>query len=350
MDTQLTELLLDLGKTEGACATGICTTETLAGGPPSTDLTYVQPEAKSAISFAIPENQDFIPPFLKKQDHNPRQRDHLQTTIYSTGLAGQIAAYLEMRGFRAVPIVANAVYRTDTEGGLLDMMPQISLRYLAARSGVGFFGQSGNILTKDYGAAVVLGGVVTEAELVPTDPIPAEDQYCDDCQLCRASCASDLMDRDEDVTVMLGDYEFTYSKRRTYDRCNLVCGGFTGLHRSGKWSTWSPGRFEIPEEEDDFREAVMTGAQAWMQRPEIPGGTHHPLLPMKKLNMTCGNCSIICHPDRDERKRRYKMLTSSGVVVQREDGTLEALSPVGAKERLAAMPRERRALYEIVPD
>ena len=343
---ELRETLLEIGTGEGACAVGICTTETLAGGPPSTDLTYVLPEAKSAISFAIPEDQSLIHPYLSKQNHSGRQRDHLRTTTYSSGLATQIAAYLEMRGHRAVPVVANAVYRTDTPGGVLDMKPPISLRYLAARSGVGFFGRSGNILTKDHGAAVVLGAVVTEAELPPTDPISAEENYCDDCQLCRASCASALMDKDEMETVMMGDYEFSYSKRRTYDRCNLVCGGFTGLAESGRWSTWSPGRFPSPAEEDEFRTAVMEGVQAWMQRPEIPGGTHNPLLPLKKLNMTCGNCSLVCHPDRDVRKRRYKLLTSSGVVVQHADGTLEAMTPEGAQAHLAAMPAERRALYE----
>jgi hypothetical protein len=40
------------------------------------------------------------------------------------------------------------------------------------------------------------------------------------------------------------------------------------------------------------------------------------------------------------------MLTHSGVVVQRSNGTLEAVSPEKAKERLSKMPVERRKLYE----
>jgi hypothetical protein len=62
--------------------------------------------------------------------------------------------------------------------------------------------------------------------------------------------------------------------------------------------------------------------------------------------MTCGNCQLLCHPDRDERTRRLKLLTSNGVVIQHPDGSLEAVSPERAREHLDAMPPERRAMYE----
>jgi hypothetical protein len=39
-------------------------------------------------------------------------------------------------------------------------------------------------------------------------------------------------------------------------------------------------------------------------------------------------------------------LTTSGVVVQNEDGSLVAVAPDEAEKRLAAMNRERRAMYE----
>jgi epoxyqueuosine reductase QueG len=40
-------------------------TETLAGGPPSADLTYVLSEAKSAIVFALAFDQNLIDPYFK---------------------------------------------------------------------------------------------------------------------------------------------------------------------------------------------------------------------------------------------------------------------------------------------
>ena len=55
----------------------------------------------------------------------------------------------------------------------------------------------------------------------------------------------------------------------------------------------------------------------------------------------------VCHPDPDERKRRVKLLQQGGVIIQHEDGSLQAVSPEEAKEHIAAMEPERRALYEI---
>jgi hypothetical protein len=67
-----------------------------------------------------------------------------------------------------------------------------------------------------------------------------------------------------------------------------------------------------------------------------------------KLWQTCGNCQLVCHPDKEERKRRHKMLTTSGVVVQHPDGRLEAMPPDGAASFVSAMDPETRALYEKV--
>ncbi len=332
---------------QGACDVGICTKETLAGGPPSTDLEYVLPEAKSAVSFAVPMDQGKIERFLAKENQADHQEDSIHVNTFVTGLAVSLAQYWNQQGIVSLGVSGNGVYRHDTPGGMYAFNPDISHRYLAVRSGVGWFGFSGNVLTKQYGASVILGSVVTSALLEPTKPLPEDDKYCDDCQLCVASCTSGLMDEKEKTSVSIGDAEFSYSKRRSFQRCDLVCGGFAGLSKKRKWSTWSPGRFEVPEDEDKVQAALMQAVVASEPRPEIPGGFYQPALPgLRKLNVTCGHCQLVCHPDRGERKRRYKLLTRGGVVVQAPDGTLEAVKPKQAEERLAAMSAEQRAMYE----
>jgi epoxyqueuosine reductase QueG len=342
---ELSRQVIDYAIGDGACAAGICTTETLAGGPPSTDLSYVLPGAKSAISFAVPLDQSLIRPYLLKKDRRSHELDNLHANARATGLAAHLANYLTMKGYPSATVLANEVYRQDTPGGVLDMYPDLSLRYLAVRSGVGTFGLSGNVHTRKEGAAVILGATVTTAALEPTAPIPDDENYCDRCKLCMSSCASKLMDEEEETRVSMGGVEFSYSRRRTYHRCDLVCGGFTGLHPSGKWSCWSPGRLSIPDNDEDFLPVLVEAMGAWAKRPPIPGGHYHPLME-GKLALTCGNCQLICHPDRAERKRRYKMLRNSGVVIQHPDGSLEAVSPDEARKRLDAMPPEQRALYE----
>jgi epoxyqueuosine reductase QueG len=329
-----------------ACAVGVATRETLAGGPPTADISYVLSEAKSAVSFAVALDQSRIEPFLSKKDRRSYQHDHIRAHIISSGISFELASYLEQRGYRSRPLNSNNFYRADSSpGGILDLIPDISHRYLAVASGVASFGLSGNVLRKKEGAAIVLGGVVTSAELEPTPPLPKEENYCDGCRLCIASCASGLMDPEEEARVTLGGTEHTYSKRRNYHRCEYVCGGFTGLHPSGKWSTWSPGRLPIPETDREFRRALARGVEAYLQRPSLDGGFYNPLLD-KRIGLTCGNCQIICVADKEERKRRYKVLTESGCVVQNTDGSLDVVSPAEAAERVAAMDSETRACYE----
>ncbi|MDR9459540.1 MAG: epoxyqueuosine reductase [Dehalococcoidia bacterium] len=343
--THLSQLVIDYVTCLGACAVGIATIDTLAGGPPSADLTYVLPNANSAISFAIPLDQDMIPAFLRKEDRISHERDNYTTNGLASGLSLQLSRWLDQKGYPSIAQASNDVYRSDTPGGRLDMYPELSLRYLAVRSGVGHFGLSGNVITRDHGAAVILGCVVTTAKLEPTDPLPADESYCDKCRLCMASCASGLMHPKEKTQVELGGVVFDYSKRRSYLRCEYVCGGFTGLHSSGKWSTWSPGRFPIPDDDGDFGPALVAALDAYGKRPDLGGGYYHSLM-RGKLWQTCGNCQLVCHPDKDERKRRYKMLSGSGVVVQQPDGTLEAMSPENAISFLSGMDLENRALYE----
>ena len=345
----LKQEIYDWLELQGAVAIGISTVETLAGGPPSTDLEYVLPGAKSAVTFALPFDHEKIEPYLAKEDHAGHQTDNFRTNFVVTGLAFGLALHLDQKGYPSKGTAANAVYRQDQPRGIFDFRPDISHRYLAVRSGIGWIGFSGNLLTKTHGAAVVLGSTVTTAELEPTDPLPAEDNYCNECKLCLASCSSGLMDKKEKTTVTIGGLDVSYSTRRTYHRCDLVCGGFTGLSKNGKWSTWSPGRFPIPESEEEFLPVLIEAMNASAPRPEVEGGFHHPAMPGgRKINMTCGNCQLVCHPDEDERKRRFKLLTKNGVVVQNPDGTLEAVSPEIAKKRLTEMPAEQRAMYEKV--
>ena len=347
---KLSRLVMDYAKCQGACAVGIATTDTLSGGPPSTDLSSVLPGAKSAIGFAFALNQELIAPFLMKKDRRSHEKDNIDTNGLAGGLSLQLSKWLDQKGYPSVPQAPNDVYRQDSPGGALDMIPEISHRYLAVRSGLGYFGLSGNVITRENGAAVILGSVITTAALEPTDPLPEAENYCDECRLCMASCASGLMSGDQITTVTMGGRTFSYTKRRTYLRCEYVCGGFTGLHPDGNWSTWSPGRFEIPEKDTDFLPAIIQGVKAYGQRPEMEGGYHHSLMPGTKLWLTCGHCQLICHPDTAVRKERYKMLKHSGVVIQERDGTLRAVSPETAATHVASMEQTRRSLYTTIDD
>ncbi len=246
----------------------------------------------------------------------------------------------------------NLVYRNDKPGDLNRRYPILSHRYQSVRGGVGWLGFSGNLLTPEHGPNVILTSIVTEADLIPTNNLPSEDNYCDDCQDCNSSCPSGFFryGRKDQDTVTMGGIDFTYTKRRSYGRCSYVCSGHTGLHPSGAWSTWSPARFPIPKEDVDLEAVKMEGSKAWTKRYELPGGGMQSPITYSKtkrdVTLTCGNCMHVCHPDKEERKRRLDLLRRGGVIIQHEDGSLQSVSKEKAREHTIAMDPERRALYE----
>ena len=64
-------------------------------------------------------------------------------------------------------------------------------REAAARSGVGFYGKNTLLITQRHGSWVVLGTLVTRAELEPTPPLDAD---CGSCRLCIDACPTGALD------------------------------------------------------------------------------------------------------------------------------------------------------------
>lgn len=351
---KLSRIVREFALLEGACEAGIVTLETLEGGPPSSDLTYVLPEAKSAISFAVAIDQEPIHPYLTKKNRLALEQAFIRANVMASGIALHLSNYLTQKGYPSVPVAANNVFRPSSPDGSSEYIvdsyyPDIAHRYLAVRSGVGHMGLSGNLITRKYGAAVILGATVTSAHLMVTDPLPPKENYCDNCGLCMASCVAGFMSHREKTSLSLGGLDISYSKRRHYGRCDPVCSGYTGLHSSGKWSTWSPGRFTIPKNDNDLQTAYKRMQIAHSKWPESEGGRYFFFLD-DKLRVSCANCQLVCCPDKDERKSRYKLLTESGVVVQNPDGGRKALSQEDANRFLASMPTAVKALYEDYED
>jgi epoxyqueuosine reductase len=344
LERNIEEFLME----RGALKVGFATLETLAGGPPSADLTYVMPEARSAVSFALPLDRDKIRAYLSKRDHGAHEKDNIEMNIRSSRLAKELAIWLEEQGYASRRVHSNLVYRQEEPGWELLMHPDLSHRYVALRSGVGSLGWSGSVGMKGYGTAILLGTTVTEAELVPTDPVPPEESFCDNCKLCVSACASGLIEPKKETRVTLGGVEFTCSAKRNYMYCQFVCGGFTGLHKSGKWSTWSPGRYRIPDDEGELFATLaraVASYQRWPERKDDEGGYINPALTETTVRLTCGNCQVICWGDKEATKENYRLLASSGCVLQREDGSVEAMPPVEAESAFESMREEHRELY-----
>jgi epoxyqueuosine reductase len=64
-------------------------------------------------------------------------------------------------------------------------------REAAARAGVGFYGKNTMLITRRHGSWVVLGTLITTAELEPTPPL---DTDCGACRICVDACPTGALD------------------------------------------------------------------------------------------------------------------------------------------------------------
>ncbi len=343
IENELKSLILK----EGAASVGFATKESLEGGPPTTDMTYVHPDAETVICFSLPLDKDKIRPFLKKE--LPRGKyDHIidngDTYFKAYKIAKKAVKFLEGKGLKSQTVFPNFKYREDVPDWRVKWPPQLALRLIAARSGVGWFGWSGNILVKGHGANVLLGGLVTSAKLEATEPLPAEESECGKCKLCVKVCAFRMFDRTDEDTFTLGGHTMTFSKRIDVLRCNLICGGLSGLDKDRKWSTWSPGRSSYPETQDElnklfahlfvhppanysikdeegsFAESVLKNDSEVKEYinncSEIAAKKIFP----DNFMLTCGNCQLICWGNKEDTAENYRILTNSGCVVTNSKG------------------------------
>lgn len=343
LQSLIEEFLLE----RGALRVGIATTETLAGGPPSADITYRMEGARSAISFALPLDRDRIRAFLAKEERFGHEEDNINTNLRSKDLSWELAEMLKREGYQAKGTAANMKYRQDEEDWQLKLHPDISHRYIAVRSGMASFGWSGNAGIKGHGTAIILGSTVTDADLTPTEPIPLEESFCDNCKLCYKCCALGMFDNKKETSMTLGGVTFSHAARREQLMCDFVCGGFTGLARNGKWSTWSPGRFKVPDpgNYEELLKEFFRAVDLYNKRPPMPGGFMHVALENYRQHMTCGNCQLVCWGDKEETRENVRILHSSGCIMQKPDGELYALPAEEAEAAFEKMEPERRALY-----
>lgn len=345
LNKKIEEFLLE----KGAIKVGFVNLKSLEGGPPSVDLSYILPEAKSAISFALPLDRELIRKFLAKELHQEAEEDDAKVNAKIQKISNELVGWLNNKGFKAKAAAYNNTYRKEIKGWQQSMPPEISHRYIAAASGVGAFGWSGNIGIKNFGTAIILGTVVTDAELEPTSRLPPEERFCTQCKICVAACPASMFDAKEKTEIVLGGETFSYSRRNNILRCQLVCGGFSGLHRSGKWSTWSPGRFKIPNDESKILSVLATAFYKYTKWPERKpigfGGFDSPVAPGVKLRLTCGMCQKICWGNDQETKKNWEILKNSGCVLQKPDGEIIVLPPDEAQKIFDEFPRKHKKLY-----
>ena len=316
----------------GAATVGIASRERLSTVPPSGDPGYLLPSTRSIVSFAIPLDRAVMREYFSKKDwasYGANQKEILQT-LY--GINDLLVRFLKEEGHEALAVDGNCVYRSEAGPNditeLTEFVPDFSHQYAAVAAGLGRLGWSGNLLTPEYGASVLLGSVLTSAELQP-DPL-CEENPCDRCGYCTLVCPVEMMDRKKSDRAAIAGITEEIAVRRPHTCCWIGCADYHGLSPDGKWSNWSPYRvdYPLPTVKTALDALCVTLRKA---DPEIKLEPNQytdyravTFDPHWHFSATCGNCANICWKDREDREENMRLILDSGVVVLNSDGTREA--------------------------
>lgn len=339
-------------------------------GPPSLDPAYTMRGANSIVSIVMPMNVPAIYDFLGKKTHGPHNVDQMRIAQRIFRVSTEIADYIRSLGYEAKAVPTNCTYRRAPD--MMATHPSFSHRFGAVVSGLGTFGLSGNVVTREFGAAVYLSTVVTNACLKSDPVLPAReamDNRCRTCKLCDKSCTLRMFRDDEEEYLLLNGELHARGKRDNLDFCNMPCFGLHGIAIDKKWSNWGRhwieqyvGRRPDPADLAGVRRVLTRvapdsgdggpryqviqryNALLWPRDrvedllpdyEDLPGSEDeiYRLLVKVEENMgvkglkdpyvlTCGQCALVCGPDFAETKKRYDLLCSSGYVVPGPDGKM----------------------------
>ena len=362
-------MIKDFVKEQGVEVAGIAGPDRLSG-PPSLDPTYVMPGAKSIISLALPMNVDAIYKFLGKKSPAPHGLDQLQGNQRIFRISEFVAGFIRSKGYNAVAVPPNNIYRRNLDA--FANIPNFSHRFGALAAGIAAQGWSGNVMTEEYGAAIWLDTVVTDAVLQSDKPRYSSrhfiDNYCLKCRTCEKTCVAGMFEPHAEEYVLLNGELHPRGKRRDINLCNASCFGLHSLSRDKKWTTWGyhwiDKWIENPPEVtrrgeikiDLFKAGSATGdstprydlirrsgSMLWPEdfitgyvqsHSEVPSEeermarfpAYAERMGVKGLKddriLTCGHCAIVCGPTVEESQNRYHLLTESGLVVLGPNGKM----------------------------
>jgi len=140
----------------------------------------ILPTAESVIVVAAKHSLGA----LSSLNTQVRQFDTIHTYNECAHAAHKASRYLELEGFSSVAVPA--FIPIDMEEPKKGMRGEVCWRRAGVRSGLGSYGENGLLVTKEFGTAIRLSGVVTSAEL-KVDP-PLNEDVCDHCMRCIEVC------------------------------------------------------------------------------------------------------------------------------------------------------------------
>jgi len=130
---------------------------------------------KYGISFAIALK---VFPSITDQPSIDYYNEYNRVNTELKGISNLLADEINERGFKAYSLAGE---RQDNE-----FRTVLPFKTLATRAGLGWIGKSAALVTKQYGTAIRLNGVLTDMPLETGSPI--NSSFCGNCDECVNNC------------------------------------------------------------------------------------------------------------------------------------------------------------------
>ncbi len=170
------------------------------------NIAAIVPEAKSVVVVAVRHSLAA----LRSGRNQIAQFDTIHAYDECARVVHRVSRLLESEGSRAAAVPA--FIPLDMADPKKGMRGEICWRRTAVKAGLGSYGENGLLVTKRFGAAVRLAGVVTEADLPPDSPL--SEDLCDHCGRCVEVCPAAALSGEGQVDKKsCGDTVFRYGLR-----------------------------------------------------------------------------------------------------------------------------------------
>ncbi len=136
-------------------------------------------EMQTAISIALPLNPAVVAG-IEKGPTREYHAEYLRANHALDLLAHEAAEFLVKEGFRALPFAPTNV---GIDSNLCTRLPH---KTAATRAGLGWIGKCALLVTEEFGSAVRLTTVLTDADLPAGRPI--DESRCGECVACVQAC------------------------------------------------------------------------------------------------------------------------------------------------------------------
>ena len=182
------------------------------------------------------------------------------------------------------------------------------------------------MLTREHGALVELGSVLTSAVLSPDTPITDDEHPCDRCKMCSLVCPVEMIPPKTSTQVTVAGITETIARKRPNTCCWIGCTGYEGLAFSRTWSNWSPYRLDQPlpagKEDLDALCIRLQKADPQMRSAVNSFDNYRQAVfdPDWFYYTVCGFCRSVCAPRREDRLANRRLIVNSGTAALKLDG------------------------------